>query len=84
MSLAGHSTFQRLWAAQAVSAFGARITREGLPIMAMMTLGAGAATLGVLAAVGATPNAADRRPVAAARSARKYPDRLTNGHALPI
>lgn len=45
------STFKKLWAAQAVSAFGARITREGLPIMAVTTLGAGAATLGVLAAV---------------------------------
>lgn len=47
MSLARHSTFQRLWAAQAVSAFGARITREGLPIMAVVSLGARAATLGV-------------------------------------
>ena len=45
------STFRKLWAAQTVSAFGARITREGLPIMAVTTLGAGAATLGVLAAV---------------------------------
>ncbi|WP_332767396.1 MFS transporter [Phenylobacterium sp.] len=43
--------FTRLWAAQAVSAFGARITREGLPIMAVVALGAGAATLGVLAAI---------------------------------
>lgn len=51
MSLTGHGAFQRLWAAQAVSAFGARITREGLPIMAVVSLGAGAATLGVLAAV---------------------------------
>lgn len=51
MSLTGHATFRKLWAAQAVSAFGARITREGLPIMAVVTLGAGAATLGVLAAV---------------------------------
>ena len=45
------SAFRRLWTAQGVSAFGARITREGLPIMAVTTLGAGAATLGVLAAV---------------------------------
>lgn len=42
--------FRRLWAAQAVSAFGARITREGLPIMAVITLGAQAETLGLLAA----------------------------------
>ena len=43
--------FARLWIAQAVSAFGARITREGLPIMAVVSLGAAPATLGVLAAV---------------------------------
>lgn len=43
--------FARLWGAQAVSAFGARITREGLPIMAVVSLGAAPATLGVLAAV---------------------------------
>ncbi len=43
--------FARLWGAQAVSAFGARITREGLPIMAVVTLGAAPATLGVLAAI---------------------------------
>lgn len=42
--------FARLWAAQAVSAFGARITREGLPIVAVVSLGAAPATLGVLAA----------------------------------
>ena len=43
-------TFNRLWAAQAISAFGARITREGLPLMAVVALGAPAATLGGLAA----------------------------------
>lgn len=43
--------FLRLWAAQAVSAFGARITREGLPIMAVVTLAAAPAQLGVLAAL---------------------------------
>ena len=31
-----NTDFHRLWAAQAVSAFGARITREGLPIMAVI------------------------------------------------
>ena len=43
--------FARLWAAQAVSSFGARITREGLPILAVTTLAAPAASLGVLAAM---------------------------------
>ncbi|WP_304190401.1 MFS transporter [Phenylobacterium aquaticum] len=43
--------FARLWAAQAVSSFGARITREGLPILAVTTLSAAPASLGVLAAI---------------------------------
>lgn len=43
--------FARLWAAQSVSAFGARITREGLPIMAVASLGASPGALGLLAAV---------------------------------
>ena len=43
--------FARLWAAQAISAFGARITREGLPILAVTTLLAPPAALGVLAAI---------------------------------
>lgn len=43
--------FARLWAAQAVSSFGARITREGLPILAITTLSAAPAALGVLAAI---------------------------------
>ena len=43
--------FARLWAAQAISSFGARITREGLPILAVTTLVAPPAALGVLAAI---------------------------------
>jgi MFS family permease len=43
--------FARLWAAQAISSFGARITREGLPILAITTLAAPPAALGVLAAI---------------------------------
>ncbi|MBL8554272.1 MAG: MFS transporter [Phenylobacterium sp.] len=43
--------FLRLWAAQSVSDFGARITREGLPIMAVVVLAAAPAELGVLAAL---------------------------------
>jgi MFS family permease len=43
--------FARLWAAQAVSSFGARITREGLPILAVTTLAAPPTALGVLAAI---------------------------------
>ena len=43
--------FMRLWAAQTVSDFGARITREGLPIMAVIGLAAQPGQLGVLAAL---------------------------------
>src|SRR5256885_1836153 len=46
-----HGDFLRLWSAQTVSDFGARITREGLPMMAIMALAATAPQLGVLAAL---------------------------------
>ena len=46
-----HPAFSRLWAAQAVSSFGARITREGLPILAVTTLATPASGLGVLSAI---------------------------------
>lgn len=47
--------FVRLWLAQSVSAFGARITREGLPIAAVLTLGASPAQLGLLSALSNGP-----------------------------
>jgi predicted MFS family arabinose efflux permease len=47
--------FRRLWAAQAVSGFGARITRDGLPMMAVMGLAATPAQLGLLGALGSGP-----------------------------
>lgn len=47
--------FRRLWAAQAVSDFGARITREGLPMMAVISLAATPGELGLLAAVAGAP-----------------------------
>ena len=50
--LTRHPDFLRLWSAQAIAEFGARITREGLPITAVMVLAAGPQALGVLAAVG--------------------------------
>lgn len=55
MSLYANRDFRRLWIAQAVSAFGARITREGLPIVAVLALGAEAAQVGVLAALSYGP-----------------------------
>jgi predicted MFS family arabinose efflux permease len=50
-SLLRERDFLRLWAAQSVSDFGARIAREGLPITAVLTLAAGPGALGLLAAV---------------------------------
>ena len=44
--------FVRLWLAQSISAFGARITREGLPILAITSLAAPPGALGLLAAAG--------------------------------
>lgn len=54
-SLWRHADFLKLWAAQAVSAFGARITREGLPLAAILTLDAKPAQLGLLAALSMGP-----------------------------
>jgi hypothetical protein len=36
-----HPDFMRLWSAQAISAFGSRITREGLPLAAARSLSFG-------------------------------------------
>lgn len=43
--------FLKLWSAQAIAEFGARITREGLPIAAVLVLAAGPQALGLLSAV---------------------------------
>ncbi|HEX8109086.1 MAG TPA: MFS transporter, partial [Kofleriaceae bacterium] len=51
----GHADFLRLWAAQAVSAFGSRITRTALPIIAVSTLHKPAAMVGVLGAMQLIP-----------------------------
>ena len=50
-----HGDFLRLWSAQTVSDFGARITREGLPMMAVMGLAATPGQLGVLYALSSGP-----------------------------
>ncbi|MEI9989804.1 MAG: MFS transporter [Rhizomicrobium sp.] len=46
-----HAGFLRLWAAQTVSSFGARIAREGFAMTAILTIQATPAELGVLAAL---------------------------------
>lgn len=50
-----HADFLKLWAAQAVSSFGSRITREGLPLAAILTLDATPVELGILAALARGP-----------------------------
>jgi MFS family permease len=51
-----HTGFMRLWAAQTVSSFGARITREGLALASVLTIDARPWQLGVLAALALGPN----------------------------
>jgi len=51
----GHADFLRLWSAQAISAFGSRITRTALPIIAVATLHQSAVMLGVLGAMQLIP-----------------------------
>lgn len=50
-----HADFLRLWAAQAVSAFGSRITRTALPIIAVTTLDQSAGVVALLMAMQLAP-----------------------------
>ncbi len=50
-----HADFKRLWAAQAVSAFGSRITRTALPIIAVSTLDQPDSIIGILMAMQLAP-----------------------------
>ncbi len=52
----GHADFMRLWSAQAISAFGSRITRTALPIIAVKTLGEPEALVAVLGALQMAPS----------------------------
>lgn len=47
--------FTRLWVGQTVSEFGSRITRAGIPLIAVITLSATPAQMGVLTAVASVP-----------------------------
>ena len=50
-----HADFLRLWSAQAISAYGSRITRTALPIIAVKTLGEPESIVGILAALQLAP-----------------------------
>lgn len=50
-----HRDFRRLWAAQAVSAYGSRITRTALPIIAVATLAEDELVVGILAVMQLAP-----------------------------
>jgi len=54
-ALWSHTDFLRLWSAQSVSAFGARITRTCLPLAAVLTIHASPAALGLLTALALGP-----------------------------
>ncbi len=48
--------FRRLWIGQTISVFGDQITQLGLPLVAVLTLGADAGQMGTLTAVGLLPH----------------------------
>ncbi len=48
--------FRRLWFGQTISVFGDQITQLGLPLVAVLTLGADASQMGLLTAVGLFPH----------------------------
>ncbi len=50
-----HPDFMKLWVGQTVSEFGSRITRGGIPLIAVITLAASPADMGLLAAVASLP-----------------------------
>jgi MFS family permease len=54
--LAEAPDFRRLWFGQTISVFGDQITQLGLPLVAVLTLGADASQMGLLTAVGLFPH----------------------------
>src|SRR5258707_1103156 len=50
-----NSDFMKLWTGQTVSRFGSTITREALPLTALLLLGATPFQMGLLAAVASAP-----------------------------
>ncbi|MFZ1990700.1 MAG: MFS transporter, partial [Alphaproteobacteria bacterium] len=50
-----HANFRKLWAAQSLSAFGGRITRTAMPMIAIITLNSPESLIGLLSAAGLVP-----------------------------
>ena len=50
-----HPAFMKLWVGQTISAFGSRITRDGLPLAAILVFGATPVQMGLLTAISALP-----------------------------
>ena len=47
--------FMKLWVGQTISEIGSNITRDGLPLLAVINLGASPAQMGILAAIAGAP-----------------------------
>ncbi|MCE9521236.1 MAG: MFS transporter [Alphaproteobacteria bacterium] len=54
-SLWAHRDFRRLWAAQAVSAVGSRVSRTAMPVVAISLLNASATSVSILSALAMAP-----------------------------
>ncbi len=50
------ATFRRYWSAQTVSLFGDQVTLLAIPLLAVLTIGAGPAEMGLLTAAALVPN----------------------------
>lgn len=47
-----HTDFMKLWSGQTISELGSRVTRDGLPLVALLVLGASPLQMGVITALG--------------------------------
>jgi MFS family permease len=52
----GPARLRRLWVGQTISVFGDQVTQLGLPLVAVLTLGADATQMGTLTAIGLLPH----------------------------
>ena len=50
-----HADFMKLWTGQTISQFGSTVTRNAMPLAALLLLGATPLQMGLLAAVGSAP-----------------------------